>query len=234
MSEKEKTVSGKKSTTTISTQRFLPLAEIRDSAVVLKNGGIRAILRTSSVNFNLKSVDEQNALIYAYQGFLNTIDFPIQILIRSKKLDIDLYVEKLDDIAKKQENPLLRKQTFEYMEYIKKLVEYADIMEKNFYVIIPHDPIRASDLGTLAKFRRSISPEDSVENIRFRHNEFEKLRKTLGQRVSTVKAGLEGCGLRVEELTTNEIVELFYQIYNPTTARSQKLQNLSGENILPM
>ena len=234
MPTEDKTVHGKKSNSTTSTQRFLPVAEIRDGTAVLKNGGVRAILRTSSVNFNLKSVDEQNALIYAYQGFLNTIDFPIQILVRSKKLDIDVYIEKLTVIAKKQENPLLRKQTFEYTEYIKKLVEYADIMEKNFYVVIPHDPMRASDLGTLSKFRRSITPEDSIENIRFRHHEFEKLRKVLGQRVSTVKAGLEGCGLRVEELTTNEIVELFYQIYNPTTSRSQKLQSLSGENILPM
>jgi len=234
MPSKDKTVHGKKTKKTASTQRFLPIGEIHDATLVLKNGGVRAILKTSSVNFNLKSVDEQNALIYAYQGFLNTLDFPIQIVARSKKLDIDLYVDKLSGIAKKQENPLLRKQTLEYIEYIKKLVEYADIMEKNFYVVVPHDPLRAQNPGTIGKFRRAISPEDSPENIRLRHREFAKLRKVLSQRVSTVKAGLEGCGLRVEELSTDEIVELFYHIYNPTTARNQKLQNLAGENILPM
>jgi len=230
----DKSVHGKKNTQQASTQRFLPIGEIRDNTLILKNGGVRAILKTSSVNFNLKSLDEQNALIYAYQGFLNTITFPVQILVRSRKLDIDIYVEKLTKIAKVQENPLMRKQTFEYIEYIKKLVEYADIMEKNFYVIIPYDPLRAREPSTFQKFMRHISPQDNLEGIRQRHKEFEKLRKTLGQRVGVAKAGLEGCGLRIEELSTNEIVELFYQIYNPVTSRHQKLQNLDGQDVLPI
>lgn len=230
----DNTVHQKKSQATASTQRFLPIAEIRDGTAVLKNGGVRAILKTSSVNFNLKSSDEQNALIYAYQGFLNTLDFPVQILVRSRKLDIDMYVDSLSEIAKKQESPLMRKQTVEYMEYIKKLVEYADIMEKNFYVIIPHDPLRAKDLNIFQQFSRSIHPEDSITNIRLRHREFDALRKKLSQRVNIVKAGLEGCGLRINELGTNEIVELFYQIYNPGTSRNQKLHNLAGQDVLPM
>ena len=234
MPQEEKTVHQKKTQSTASTQRFLPIAEIRDSTAVLKNGGVRAILKVSSVNFNLKSSDEQNALIYAYQGFLNTLDFPVQILVRSRKLDIDMYVDKLNAIAKAQESPLMRKQTIEYMEYIKKLVEYADIMEKRFYVIVPHDPARARDLNIFQQFSRSIHPEDSITNIRLRHREFESLRKKLSQRVNIVRAGLEGCGLRVTELGTNEIVELFYQIYNPGTSRHQKLTNLSGQDVLPM
>ncbi len=234
MPDKSQSVHQKKTQTTASTQRFLPIAEIRDNTLVLKNGGVRAILKTSSVNFNLKSSDEQNALIYAYQGFLNTITFPIQILVRSRKLDIDMYMDNLNIIAKKQESPLMRKQTLEYMEYIKKLVEYADIMEKNFYVVVPHDPSRARDLSLFQKFSHSLSPEDSLGNIRIRHREFEKLRKKLTQRVNVVRAGLEGCGLRVDELSTNEIVELFYQIYNPGTSRNQKLKNVSGQDVLPM
>jgi hypothetical protein len=234
MTDQDSTVHQKKGQTTASTQRFLPVAEIRDSTLVLKNGGVRAILKTSSVNFNLKSADEQNALIYAYQGFLNTLDFPIQILIRSRKLDIDMYIDHLGVIAKKQTSPLMRKQTVEYMEYIKKLVEYADIMEKNFYVVIPHDPLRTNNLNMFQKFSRTITPDDSLTNIRIRHREFDKLRKKLTQRVNIARAGLEGCGLRVMELGTNEIVELFYQIYNPGTSRNQKLQNLSGQDVLPM
>lgn len=234
MPEQDSTVHQKKTQSTASTQRFLPIAEIRDGTAVLKNGGVRAILKTSSVNFNLKSSDEQNALIYAYQGFLNTISFPIQILVRSRKLDIDMYVDNLNAIAKEQESPLMKKQTIEYMEYIKKLVEYADIMEKNFYVIVPHDPIRARDINIFQQFSRSIHPEDSITNIRIRHREFDALRKKLTQRVNTVKAGLEGCGLRVTELGTNEIVELFYQIYNPGTSRHQKISNLAGQDVLPM
>lgn len=230
----DKTVRQKKGQVAASTQRFLPVAEIRDGTAVLKNGGIRAILKTSSVNFNLKSSDEQNALIYAYQGFLNTLEFPIQILVRSRKLDIDLYVSKLGDIAKAQQSPLLRKQTLEYAEYIKKLVEYADIMEKDFFVIVPHDPLRAKKVSTIQKFLAAINPQDSLEQIRQRHREFDRLKKSLSQRVNVVKAGLEGCGLKVEELSTNEIVELFYQIYNPETSRNQKLQNVAGEDVLPM
>ncbi len=231
---KDKTVKQRKSTNTASSQRFLPIAEIRDGTVILKNGGVRLIFKTSSVNFNLKSVDEQNALIYAYQGFINTLEYPVQVLIRSRKLDIDSYVASLQEIARKQDSPLMKRQTVEYIEYIKKLVEYADIMEKNFYVIVPHDPLRAQNLGAFQKFKAYISPQDSLANIRQRHREFEKLRKTLSDRGNIVRAGLEGCGLQVTELGTNEIVELFYQIYNPETSRHQKLHNLSGENLLPM
>lgn len=234
MATKEKTVHQKKSSPAASTQKFLTIAEIRDGTLVLKNGGVRSILKTSSVNFNLKSSDEQNALIYAYQGFLNTLKFPVQIVVRSRKLDIDLYIEKLVRIAKAQENPLMKKQTTEYIEYIKKLVEYADIMEKNFYVIVPLDPPRAQDLSMFQKFVRAITPQDSLEAIRQRHKEFENLRKKLSSRVSTAKAGLEGCGLQVEELSTNEIIELFYQIYNPGISRHQKLQDVAGQDILPM
>ena len=104
-----------------ATQRFLPIAEIHNDTVVLKNGGLRAVLQTSSINFNLKSEEEQNSLIYGYQSFLNSLEFPVQILIRSKKLDIDDYLESLEETKNKQENPLLKEQTAEYQEYIEKL-----------------------------------------------------------------------------------------------------------------
>lgn len=119
---------------------------------------MRAILQVSSINFNLKSEQEQNAIIYAYQGFLNTIDFPIQILVRSRKLDIDQYLDNLNEKREKQTNMLLQRQTFEYMEYIKKLVEYADIMEKNFYVIIPIDPFRTQNMTMFQKFWEYLNP----------------------------------------------------------------------------
>ncbi len=120
------------------------------------------------------------------------------------------------------------------IEYIKKLVEYADIMEKNFYVVVPHDPVRIQDMSMFQKFVKTISPDDSIANIRLRHKEFDKGRKKLSQRVGLVRAGLEGCGLQVKELDTNKIVELFYQIYNPSTGRNQKLNNVAGQDLLPM
>jgi len=221
----DKTVRQRKTNSSASTQIHLPIAEIKDNVVVLKNGGMRSVIQTSSVNFNLKSESEQNALIYSFQSFLNTLEFPIQILIRSKKLNIDNYLDNLNAIASRQENPLLKKQTLQYIEYIKKLVEYADIMEKKFFVIIPFDPIRARSVGFLASFWQNIHPKDSLEAVRQRHREFMSLKKGLAARVNLVKSGLASCNLRVEELNTKQLVELFFEIYNPETARNQKINN---------
>lgn len=214
-----------------STQTYLRIAEIRDDTVVLKNGGLRSILRVSSINFNLKSEEEQNSIVYSYQGFLNTLEFPIQVVIRSRKLDIDNYLEKLRKIGEKQTNPLLQTQTYEYVEYIAKLVEYADIMEKDFLVIVPLDPLRSQKPNIIQKFFQSMNAKDSYEAIKRRHDEFEQLKKSLIQRVSSIKVGLENCGLKVQELTTKELIELFYNIYNPTVARYEKAKELQDINV---
>ncbi len=221
---KESVKDAKKNVQT-STQLHLKISEIRDNTVVLKNGGLRAILKSSSMNLNLKSEAEQNAVIYSYQNFLNTLEFPIQILIRSKKLDIDDYIEKLKKLAVKQTNPLMQKQTFEYIEYISRLVEYADIMEKEFYVVIPQDPFRSEQKGLIKTFLENIFPQDTVQKIKQRHGEFDELKKGLNQRVNTARAGLENCNLRVTELNTQELIELFYEVYNPMTSRNQKFTN---------
>ncbi len=215
----------------ISTQTYLKIGEIHDNTLVLKNGGIRAVLRVSSINFNLKSEEEQNAIIYSYQGFLNTLEFPIQIVVRSRKLDIDHYLDKLRKIGEKQTNALLQSQTYEYVEYVAKLVEYADIMQKDFYVVVPLDPFRAQKPNIFQKFFQNLNAKDSYENIHRRHEEFEQLKKSLTQRVSSVRIGLENCGLKVEELTTKELIELFYTIYNPTVARLEKANKMEDMNL---
>jgi len=215
-----------KQTPGLSTQMYLKIAEIRDDVLVLKNGGLRAILSVSSINFNLKSDDEQNAIIYSYQGFLNTLEFPIQIVIRSKKLDIDEYLDRLRKVGEKQTNPLLQRQTFEYVEYIAKLVEYADIMQKEFFVVVPLDPYRSQKVSMVQKFLQNLQAKDSYENIKRRHDEFDQLKKSLSQRVSTVKVGLENCGLKVNQLGTKDLIELFYGIYNPTVARYEKAKEV--------
>ncbi len=221
------TVKQKKGSPATSTQLYMNIAEIKDNVVVLKNGGLRAILQTNSVNFNLKSEDEQNSIIYAYQGFLNSLEFPIQIYVQSRKLDVDKYIETVRDTALKHESPLLREQTLEYAEYVEKLIEYADIMEKNFYVVVPYDPYRSQKLNIFAKFMQSISAADSIDNIKRRHKEFEELNKHLTERVNIVKTGLEACNLRVAQLTTPQLIELFYKIYNPATARNEKIDDVS-------
>ena len=205
-----------------SSQLYLKVAEIRDDTAILKNGGLRAVLKSSSINLNLKSEEEQNAVIYSYQNFLNSLEFPIQIVVRSKKLDLDTYIEKLKKTGIKQTNPLLQKQTFEYIEYISRLVEYADIMEKEFYVIIPQDPFGKEKKSIIRSFLENIFPQDSVSKIKQRHKQFAELKKRLDSRVNTVRAGLESCNLRVQELNTQELIELFYETYNPQTSRAQK------------
>lgn len=212
--------------TLASTQRYLKIAEIRDNTVVLKNGGIRSVLRVSSINFNLKSDDEQNAIIYSYQNFINSIEFPIQIIIKSKKLDIDNYIDQLNELGEKQTNTLLQRQTYEYMDYVQRLVEYADIMEKEFYVIVPYDSFRSTKPNVIQRFFQNMSPKDSFSELKRRHREFIQLKKSLNQRVNVVKSGLEGTGLAVEELSTQELIELFYETYNPLSARNQKIEGL--------
>jgi hypothetical protein len=221
------TVRQKKGSPAASTQLHMNIAEVKDNIVVLKNGGLRAILQTSSVNFNLKSEEEQNSIIYAYQGFLNTLEFPIQICVRSRKLDIDKYIDNVREKASQHDNKLLKQQTLEYAEYVQKLIEYADIMETTFFVIVPYDPYRAQKLNMFSKFMQSLSSADSIDNIKKRHREFEELKKHLNERVNSVKAGLEGCNLRTEQLTTPQLVELFYKIYNPDTSKNEKLEDLT-------
>jgi len=220
------TVKQKKTSAQTSTQLFLDIAEIKDNVVVLKNGGLRVILQTSSINFNLKSEDEQNSIIYSYQNFLNSIDFPIQICVQSRKLDVDKYIENVREIGEKHTNVLLKEQTSEYCDYIQKLVEYADIMEKKFYVVVPFDPYRSRKQSSLTKFMSSISSGDSIDAIKHRHREFEELNKGLTQRVNAVTGGLEGCNLRVAQLSTSQLIELFYGIYNPITSRNEKINEI--------
>lgn len=218
-----------------STQAHLRIGEIREGVVVLKNGGIRGVLKTSSINFNLKSEQEQNAIIYSYQSFLNSLEFPIQILIRSKKLDIDDYIEGVKKLGEKQENKLLQQQTVEYAEYVKRLVEYADIMAKEFYVIVPFDPGRAQNPESTKRFYsffQHLSPKDSYSDIKQRRSEFNNLKKGLLQRINVIQSGLENCGLKVEQLDTPGLIELFYESYNPLTSRNQKLKDLENTTVM--
>lgn len=224
-----------RSQVTNSTQTHLRMAEVRDNILILKNGGARAVLKTSSINFNLKSEEEQNAIIYSYQNFLNSLEFPIQILVRSKRLDIDDYIDSVKKLGAKQENKLLQEQTYEYAQYIKRLVEYADIMAKEFYVVLPYDPIRtpqeSAGTGKFQAFFSRLSPKDSYADVKLRHNEFDNLKKNLLQRVNVVQSGLENCGLKVEMMDTMSIIQLLYECYNPLTSRNQKLKDLSNTSI---
>jgi len=207
-----------------TTQNFLEFWEIKDDLITIKSWWVRAILKCSTINFNLKSEDEQKSIISGYQWFLNLLDFPIQIYIRSKKIDIDNYIESIDEIAKTQENQLLQNQTYEYTAYIRKLVEYANIMEKQFYVIIPIWWIQTEKTWFL-DFVRDVFwgwKQESASEIRIRLKKFEKLKKRIKLRVNTIKEWLSWFWIQSEQIETNEIIKLFYEIHNPEISRNEK------------
>ncbi len=228
--EKKDIKKGKK-TEALSTQRYLQFSEVHDDVLVLKNGGLRAVLEVGSINFNLKSEQEQQAIIQGYQRFLNALNFPVQILIRSRKLDIDVDLDDLRLRQKKIPNELLQNQMEGCIEYVQKLVEYSDIMEKKFYVVVPLTPARSDKKGVFSSFFEYISPVDTVLDIMKRKREFKDLKKELDNRINTVKTALENCGLSVSQLSTQEIIEIFYQAYNPDLARSQKYSSLEEMSV---
>lgn len=168
----------KSKTPDASTQRHLPFSQIRENIVIMKDSSARSILRCSTINFLLKSTEEQDAIIMSFQRFLNALDFPIQILVRSSKLDIDGYLGKLKDKAVNQKNSLLQNQTYEYIEYLKKLVEVAQIMKKEFYIIVPFDMDEdksvkdTSIFGVFKNFWRAINNKDDIAKIKSQIRDF--------------------------------------------------------------
>lgn len=213
-----------------STQTHLRIGEIHDNVLVLKNGGLRAVLKATSINFNLKSEEEQNSIISGYQNFLNSSNFRSKSSC-AQKLDIDDYIDSVRKLGDKQANKLLQEQTYEYADYIQKLVEYADIMAKEFYVIVPMDPLRSSGQSRIQGFLERLKPKDNAGNVKKRHAEFEELNKLLTQRVNTVEGGLNACGLQITQASTVEIINLFYQSYNPISSRSVKFKDSENNNL---
>lgn len=194
-----------------TTQEFVPIQEIRDGIVVLKDGSMRSLVLASSLNFALKSTDEQNAIILQFQNFLNSLDFSVQIFVQSKKLDIRPYIALLEERYKEQVAELMKIQTREYIEFIKTFVENSSIMTKSFFIVIPYTPpVLTASKNPISSFMRK-----SEENKILANEQFEEYRSQLEQRVGVVEQGLVRCGIRVAELGTEEVVELYYKIFNP-------------------
>ncbi len=196
-----------------ATQEFVPIQEVRDGIVMLKDGTMRAVVLVSSLNFSLKSDDERNAIILQFQDFLNSLDFYVQISVQSRRLDIRPYIALLEERYKEQMNDLMKIQTREYIEFIKKFTETTNIMTKSFFVVVPYDPAMLSIKGGsgINPFRKTSSSEEKRSKLA----SFEENRTQLEQRVSVVEQGLSRCGIRVVRLGTEEVIELFYKIFNP-------------------
>jgi hypothetical protein len=208
----------------VSTQQYLNIAEIKDNTVVMKDGTLRAVLLVSSINFALKSEDEQNAVIDSYVRFLNNLSFTLQIVIQSRELDINNYLEYLKEKEKEQMNKLLKVQTADYIEYIKELTSLGKIMNKRFYVIIPYDPLTDKHKGFMSLLGETLKP---ATVIKLKEKTFKNYQEMLDRRIDSVSGGLESLGVAVARLDTQSLIELYYKTYNPETSQNQELVDIN-------
>lgn len=203
-----------------STQQYLDISEFREDTVIMRDGTLRAVLLVASINFALKSEDEQNAIISAYVGFLNNLDFPLQIVIQSRELNIDNYLALLRQKEKEQTNELLKMQTSEYLQYVRELISLGKIMNKKFYAVISYNPLSDKQKGFFSKLFESLKP---ASLIKMKEEKFLKRKLELDRRTGNIIGGLASMGVNAVQLDTQSLIELFYNTYNPETSANQKL-----------
>jgi hypothetical protein len=213
----------------VSTQQFLDIAEIKDDTVVMRDGTVRAVLLVSSINFALKSEEEQDAIVGSYVGFLNNINFPVQIVIQSRRLNIDNYLVELKKKEKEQTNELLKMQTAEYINYIQELVQLGDIMSKSFYIVIPYNPLSDKHKGFFSSVQEVFKPASVV---RMKGKRFERYKSELQRRIESIQSGMQSAGMKTVRLDTQGLIELYYTTYNPDTAENQKLTDIKNIRVV--
>ena len=210
-----------------STQQFVPIKEIREGVVILKDGSIRIVIMASTLNFALKSENEQNAIVLQYQDFLNSLDFTVQFFIESRKLNINPYLATLEVSSREQANELLRIQTAEYIEFIKNFVATTNIVSKTFYVVVPFGSgqiIGGKSGGRIqGVFGGLFGKKGSGESVDTR---FEESKLQIQQRADVVSQGLIRSGIRTKQLGTEELIELFYKLFNPGELEKEALKNV--------
>ncbi len=197
-----------------ATQAFVPIKEVRDGIVVLKGGDLRALLMASSINLALKSVEEQEAIIGQFQNFLNSLEFPVQFFIESRDLDIRPYVGLLETRYTAELDDLMKIQIREYIAFIKDFTGRANIMAKNFFIVVPYEPAIISRGGVGGALSSLISPSTQSE-VTLTDEQFEQYRSQLEERIAVVEQGLVRTGVRIVQLGTEEVIELFYKLFNP-------------------
>lgn len=209
-----------------STKRYLDFSEIKEDVVIMRDGTLRAVMMVSSINFALKSEDEQNAIIQQYISFMNSLEFPIQIVVQSRKLNVDDYIARLRESEREQQNDLLRIQIADYRAFVTELVELGQIMQKQFFVVVPYNPLSDKRKNFWNRMMDSFTPAVSVKLAEER---FRKRREDLMQRVRTIQGNLNSMGLKSVALDTQQLIELYYRSYNPELIDTEKMQDT--ENI---
>ena len=230
-----------------STQNLLEIAEIRDGVVIMNDGSFRAVVMAKSVNFDLMSTSEQEAVEFAYQGFLNSLGFPIQICIRTQRVDIQPYIDRLDKIRSEHDNMLLALLMDDYIAYIEQLSQQTNIMDKKFYIVVPFYHKVGDESKALAQGKTFITGltqlfNHSENHVVINEGQLETAKNELRNRVQGVLGALNQAGITGLPLDTQELIELYYDTYNPDTASRQELQNIDdlttdvvtkGEGVAP-
>lgn len=215
-----------------TTQNSLLFSELRDNMVIMNDGSFRAVIACKSINFDLMSSKEREGIEYSYQNFLNSLYFPVQILIRSQRVDIGPYIERLTNIRRDQENMLLNVLTDDYIDFIDTLSQEANIMDKTFYVVVPFWP--QGDINTLKRGSKSLfstifgGGQQQQRAIVVDHAQYEKAKDEIKNHVDAVMSGLFQMGIKCVQLTTKELGELYYNFYNPDTAVREPLGNFGS------
>ncbi len=206
------------------TVNYLDISEIRDDMVIMKDGTVRAVLMVSSINFALKSGEEQEAIVQAYMTFLNSLEFNVQIVIQSRKMNIDNYLQSLLDYQKKTQNELLRTQIGDYRIFVSELVEMGEIMQKRFYVVVPYDPSSDKKKTFSARFSEVFSPS-AVAKL----NKKQLLDRIdhVGRRVGVIESQLSSMSLTSVRLDTQGLIELYYNVYNPDIFDTERMSDIS-------
>lgn len=215
-----------------STQNTLQIAEIRDGIVIMNDGSFRSVVMVKSINFDLMSPQEQEGIEYGYQAFLNSLYFPIQIFVRSRKVDLRPYIERLDKIRTEHDNMLLALLMEDYISYMHNLSEHTNIMDKNFYIVIPFFPVVEAQ-NALTPNKNFITGftklfEKGDQHVVINEADLENAKAELRNRVQSVLGGLQQCSIQGLPLDTQELIELYYDSYNPDTATRQQLKNIDN------
>lgn len=213
-----------------STQNALLISEIRDSMVITNDGSMRGVVTCQSINFDLMSDREREAVEFSYQQFLNSLYFPLQILVRSQKVDIGPYLDKLEKIRRDQDNMLLGVLMDDYIAFISDLAQETNIMAKSFYITVPYYPAgdMTSAVNSSKNFLANLFSPQKQQHIRIDGAAFSKAKEEISNRVNTVIGGLSQLGIRAVQLNTKELGELYYSSYNPDTAVREPLGNFEN------
>ncbi len=209
----------------VTSQQFIPVEQIREGVMVMKDRSLKAILMVSSINFALKSEEEQSAIVFNFQNFLNSLDFSCQIIVSSRKVNITGYIDKIRTLENEQKNELLKIQTADYRKFIEEIVAEGSIMNKNFYVIVPYYPLVEMPGAPSSK------KQPSANTVSLTEQNFQTGKYQLWQRMEYVSLGLKRCGLKSIPLNTEDIVELLWSLHHPKQAEMGYYPDLPPELI---